>query len=218
MRNRNRVKVTMAARGRLAHNAGTGNDCRNETKRTRREGETREMDATRVLVAQHRAIESLFDEVEHETRRRGRASAVARLAEELIAHLAAEEAVFYPAARLVLDGGANATEQARSEHLLLRIELRRVLETSVTDESFGERIGSLRGIFADHVKNEEVEVFPRVACALPVAELEILGAEILASRPPVWIVTTEGRALVQSDGEWALRGSVSLPIPPGRDS
>jgi hypothetical protein len=176
------------------------------------------MDATRVLIAQHRAIEALFDEVEHEARRRGQASAVARLAEELIAHMAAEEAVFYPAARLVLDGGANATERGRSEHLLLRIELRKLLETSVTDESFRERIASLRGIHAEHVKDEEVELFPRVACALPVADLEILGAEILASRPPVWIVTTEGRSLVQSEGEWALRGSASLPIPPARDS
>ena len=186
------------------------------TQPKRKQEKTERMDATRVLVAQHRAIEALFEEVKHETRRRERTSAVARLAEELIAHMAAEEAVFYPATRRILDRGANAADRGRSEHLLLRIDLRRVLETSVVDASFGERVESLRALFSQHINEEEGELFPRVTHAVSVAQLAVLGAEVLASRPPVWIVTTEGRALVQSEGEWALRGSVSLPIPPAR--
>ncbi|MGA7124007.1 MAG: hemerythrin domain-containing protein, partial [Polyangiaceae bacterium] len=61
------------------------------------------MDATLTLVEQHRVIEGLFDEVAREGRRRARSSLVSSLAEELIAHLAAEETVFYPAVRRVLD-------------------------------------------------------------------------------------------------------------------
>jgi hemerythrin superfamily protein len=174
------------------------------------------MDATRVLVAQHRAIETLFDEVDHETRRRRRASAVSRLAEELIAHMAAEEAVFYPLARRVLDEGGDASNQGRNEHLLLRVELRRMLETSVTEAAFDERIEVLRALFAQHVRDEESSLFPRVAGRLTHVQLEALGVEILASRPPVWVVTPEGRALVHSGDQWALRSRVSLPIPPSR--
>ena len=46
------------------------------------------MKATRILIAQHRAIEALFEELARETRRTSRARAASRLAEELIAHMA----------------------------------------------------------------------------------------------------------------------------------
>jgi hemerythrin superfamily protein len=174
------------------------------------------MDAIGVLVAQHRAIEGLFEEAEQETGRRRLASAVSRLAEELIAHLAAEETVFYPALRRVLDDGPEITDRGRNEHLALRIELRRMLEASVSDASFRERIAGLRVLFERHVRQEEVELFPRFARAASDNQLQALGDEIIASRPPVWIVTTEGRALIQRNGEWSLRSRVSLPIPARR--
>jgi hemerythrin superfamily protein len=168
------------------------------------------MDATLALVAQHRAIEALFQEVAHERRRRARSSLVSRLAEELIAHLAAEEAVFYPAVRRALDRLPDDHDRGCDEHLLLRIELRGVLKTSAGDPSFGERIATLRALFADHVHDEETDLFPRVMRAVPEAEREALGAEILASRPHVWIVTTEGKTPVQGAGDWALRSRVSV--------
>jgi hemerythrin superfamily protein len=171
------------------------------------------MDAIGVLVAQHRAIVGLFEEVEHETRRRRLASAVSRLAEELIAHMAAEETVFYPELRRVLDDGPEVDDRIREEHLLLRIELRRMLEASVAEASFGERITGMRVLFDRHADHEERVLFPRFAQAASESQRQALGDEIIASRPPVWIVTTEGRALVQGNDEWALRSRVSLPIP-----
>jgi hemerythrin superfamily protein len=169
------------------------------------------MDAIRALVAQHRAIEALFDEVAQETRRRARANAVSRLTEEVIAHLAAEEAVFYPAVRHALDAEGDSSGPCGSEQLLLRSALRRMLETSVGDASFGERIEALHTHFAQHVQDEEAELFPRVLRTVPQAQREALGAEIVASRPPVWIVTTEGGAPIGSSDEWALGSRVCLP-------
>ena len=169
------------------------------------------MDATRALAVQHRTIEALFEDVAHKTRRRGRTTAVSRLAEELIAHLAAEETVFYPAVRRALDEDDEASDQVRDEHLAMRTELRRVLATNVADASFVERIDALRGYFAQHVRGEEAELFPRVVRVVSEAGREILGAEILASRPPVWIVTAEGRTPVRKDEDWARRSRVCLP-------
>lgn len=169
------------------------------------------MDATRALAVQHRTIEALFDDVAHETRRRGRSTAVSRLAEELIAHLAAEETVFYPAVRRALDEDDEESDQIRDEHLSMRTELRRVLATNVGDASFVARIDALRGFFARHVRDEEAELFPRVVSAVSEARREALGAEILASRPPVWIVTIEGRPSARRDEDWARRGRVCLP-------
>lgn len=181
------------------------------------------MNAIGILVAQHRAIEALFEESAQETRRRARSNAVSRLAEELIAHMAAEEAVFYPAVRAVADEAEEgAGDRGRGSHLTLRIELRRVLETSVGAPSFPARLDLLRRLFAQHVRDEELTLFPAVTAGSSDAELEALGAEILSSRPPVWIVTSEaeaaeGRSLVLSGGNWALRSGVTLPTPPPSD-
>jgi hemerythrin superfamily protein len=174
------------------------------------------MNATRVLVAQHRAIAALFDEIDCEIRRQARARAVSRVAEELIAHMAGEEAVFYPALLRIARLDPAAVDRSRGEHLALRVEMRRVLGTRIGDPAFAERLVALREIFGRHVAEEESMLFPRVERALSELDHEALGEEILASRPPVWIVTTEERALVHADDP-ILRGCVSLPIPPATE-
>ncbi len=169
------------------------------------------MDATSALAVQHRAIEQLFDNLAHETRRRGRTAGVSRLAEELVAHLIAEEDVFYPAVRRALGKGHGGASGAGNQHLALRIGLRKLLETNVGDASFVEHIDALKGSFAQHVHDDEAELFPRVVSEVSEAHREVLGAEILSSRPPVWIVTTERRAPSRSDDDWARGGRVCLP-------
>jgi Hemerythrin HHE cation binding domain len=185
------------------------------------------MKATSILIAQHRAIEALFEALARETRRQRRARTAARLAEEIIAHMAGEEAIFYPAVRRVLgdDVGPNArldgTPSDRSPalvptvegastdgsatdgpaidpHFMLRAQLRRVLATRVQEPAFQPRSEALRLLFAHHVQAEETGLFPRIEAALADGQLETLGADVLGSRPPIWVVTTEGHALMRS--------------------
>jgi hemerythrin superfamily protein len=187
------------------------------------------MKATRILIAQHRAIEALFEELARETRRQARARAASQLAEELIAHMAGEEAIFYPAVRRMLgdavgpgerpgavrfDGavtfdGASIEGSQVDPHFMLRAQLRRVLATHVQEPAFQPRSEALRLLFAHHVEVEETAVFPRVEEALADSQLETLGADVLGSRPPIWVVTTEAHALIRSDNP-AVRG-VRLP-------
>ncbi len=184
------------------------------------------MKATRILIAQHRAIEALFEELAGETRRASRARAASRLAEELIAHMAGEEAIFYPAVRRVLGvslrawdtplatppdfpvDGTRGEGSAVDTHFMLRVQLRRVLATRVQDPAFEPRSEALRLLFAHHVEAEETTIFPRVEAEVADSQLETLGADVLGSRPPIWVVTTEGRALIHSSK--AVRG-VRLP-------
>jgi hypothetical protein len=186
------------------------------------------MKATRILIAQHRAIEALFEELARETRRTSRARAASRLAEELIAHMAGEEAIFYPAVRRVLGSSLRAwdtplvapSDRERTldgtgvegspvdTHFMLRVQLRRVLATRVQDPAFEPRSEALRLLFAHHVEAEETSIFPRVEAEVADSHLETLGADVLGSRPPIWVVTTEGRALIHSSK--AVRG-VRLP-------
>jgi hypothetical protein len=180
------------------------------------------MKATGILIAQHRAIEALFADLARETRRTARARAVSRLAEELIAHMAGEEAIFYPAVRRFLgrdlrswesrrsssSDGVPAEEPAVDPHFMLRVQLRRVLAARVQEPAFEPRCEALRLLFTQHVEAEETALFPRVEAALADSQLETLGADVLGSRPPIWVVTTEARALIPSSK--AVRG-VRLP-------
>jgi hypothetical protein len=170
------------------------------------------MKATRILIAQHRAIEALFGELTRETHKQARARAASRLTEEIIAHMAGEEAVFYPAVQRVLGKSFGPRENpaqthaagaldgsATDPHFMLRVQLRRVLATRVQDPAFEPRSEALRLLFAHHVEVEETVLFPQVEGALPDSQLETLGAHVVGSRPPIWLVTTESRALLQSN-------------------
>ncbi len=161
------------------------------------------MNAIVALVSQHRSLELLFERFDGETSLEARVRTASDLAEELIAHLVAEEAVFHPAARRALGDEIDG-------HFMLRAQLRRVLATSVHDAAYPQRLEALRRLFARSVESEETDLFPRVEAALGQEELEALGAAILTSRPPVWMVTTEARALLQSVGPPSPQ-SVSLP-------
>jgi hypothetical protein len=174
------------------------------------------MNVTRILVGQHRAIEALFEELAGETRRLARARTLSRLTEELVAHMSGEEAIFYPAAVRVLgsacvSGGKRwqAGPSQVDEHLMLRAQLRRVLATDVHGPAFQPRFEALRLLFAHHAQAEENDLFPRLDAALAAPQLEALGAEVLASRPPVWAVTAEGHALIRWNSA-TMRG-VRLP-------
>jgi Hemerythrin HHE cation binding domain len=181
------------------------------------------MKATRILIAQHRAIEALFEELACETGRHARARAASQLAEELIAHMAGEEAIFYPAVRRMIGDAVGTWEtpnaaplegspvegSSMDPHVMLRAQLRRVLATRVQEPAFEPRSEALRLLFARHVEVEETGIFPRVEAALDDSQLEALGADVLGSRPPIWVVTTEAHALIESNGP-AVR-SVRLP-------
>jgi hemerythrin superfamily protein len=170
------------------------------------------MNATDVLRAQHRTIDALFDDVATERQPDARAHALSRLSEELIAHMASEEAVFYPAVERML-GLASVIAESHDEHLLVRAQLRRVLATEPGDAAIDTKIDVLRQLVQKHQGEEEGDLFVRVERALTGAELEVLGEEILNSRPPVWIVTTDAKP--PSQRGW--RGRVTLAIPPTRE-
>jgi len=141
------------------------------------------MNATRTLIAQHRAIQSLFDELAGETRRPARTRAASRLTEELIAHMAGEEAVFYPAARRVL--GRLAGGLPVDEHFMLRAQLRRVLATDLDGPAFEEPVDGIT-LVQRYIK----------APAPFITRVEFVGGQFLYA---VQVDTSEGFELCPAD-------------------
>ncbi|HEY4013198.1 MAG TPA: hemerythrin domain-containing protein [Polyangiaceae bacterium] len=116
------------------------------------------MKATTLLERQHRDLEQLCDAVE-----RGsvsmRQSLLPQLAGDLVAHLAVEEEVFYPAASAALHE-ETWLPAARKRHLQTKAALDLVLDMPTDGEEFARAMGELRRSFEVQAQ-EEASLFPR---------------------------------------------------------
>jgi hemerythrin-like domain-containing protein len=133
------------------------------------------MKATSLLEQQHRKVKALFKKLES-----GRSEAgpvLEELANDLIAHMAIEHELFYPAVQ-ALD--RELISEAFEEHSLAEIALKRLLATDPEDESFKARVTATKELIEHHVKEEEEELFPKVEKKLGSERLEQLGKEMKA--------------------------------------
>jgi hypothetical protein len=116
------------------------------------------MKATTLLERQHRNLQQLCEAVE-----RGsatiRASLLPQLAGDLVAHLAVEEEIFYPAACAALRENAwLGSSRVRQDKAMESLD--RVLATALDGEEFGPAIGELRSVVELHAEEEEERLFP----------------------------------------------------------
>lgn len=134
------------------------------------------MRAAEVLVAHHRELLGLLDDLEHDP---GRHDVLARLVHELAVHTQIEDELFYPAVVEVspLLSVAHAEHRQIDEQLagLLRAD-RRGREPEVRAQA---RL--LRSTLRHHIDEEEQGMLPH-AEALGPARLEELGAQLAARR------------------------------------
>ena len=136
------------------------------------------MEATKLLMRQHREIDRLFERFEaagddaSQTREQVRQ----KLSDALAVHAAVEEKIFYP-----------ATKDARTEELLHEaVEGHRaatriiadLLQTRVDDAQLDARMNVLKDQVQRHVHEEEKELFPVVRKMFERDELEQLGEEM----------------------------------------
>jgi len=136
------------------------------------------MKATTLLERQHRNLQQLCEAVE-----RGsasiRQSLLPQLAGDLVAHIAVEEQVFYPAASAALREDAWMRE-SRSRHAQARASLDRALDAPVDGEEFARAIGELRSVVELHAEAEEEVLFPRLERVLDAGAMRELGLSMMA--------------------------------------
>jgi len=114
------------------------------------------MDVTRILEADHRHVEDLFDRIE-KAKGADRQPLVDELATALRAHMELEETVLYPAMAPVT--GQEAVQEANTEHELGRKSLEDVLRLAPDEPGFGAALDATKAGIAHHVDEEENEVF-----------------------------------------------------------
>jgi hemerythrin-like domain-containing protein len=131
------------------------------------------MKATRLLEDQHRNVEALFDRL-----RRGRIgheAVLQTLADHLVAHMAIEQDIFYPAIRAIAEIPEETIAENYEEHALTELALKRLC-VARDEDSFRARLVALEELVSLHVNEEEEELFPLVEDAFSEAMLEQLGS------------------------------------------
>jgi hypothetical protein len=136
------------------------------------------MKATTLLERQHRNLQQLCEAVE-----RGsasiRASLLPQLAGDLVAHIAVEEQVFYPAACAALNE-EGWLRSGRSWHSRARQSLDRALDSAIDGDEFERAIGELREAVELHAEESEEMLFPRLERALDAGAMRELGVSMMS--------------------------------------
>lgn len=133
------------------------------------------MEATQLLSKQHRKVEGLFRKLERKNP--DAQTLVPELANDLAAHMAIEQELFYPAVREVDE---SLVLESYEEHALAEVALKRLLATDPQDEAFKARVTALKELIMHHVKEEEEDLFPKVQKKLGDDRLKELGKQMRA--------------------------------------
>jgi iron-sulfur cluster repair protein YtfE (RIC family) len=133
------------------------------------------MKATSLLESQHRNIEALFEKLE--CRQGSVAATLETLANHLVAHMAIEQEIFYPAIK-ALD--VERVNESYEEHALGELALKRLLGTNSQEPTFKARFTALKELTLQHLLEEEEELFPQVEEALSEDALLQLGKTMKA--------------------------------------
>lgn len=126
------------------------------------------MEAIEVLKAQHRLIEQLFLEIERAAAPEAKLRLTRDWCEKIVLHMDIEESIFYPAVASVR---SDLIENSYEEHRALRTSLGAFAHLQADEEIFSARLRETLDLMAQHIREEESELFP--AC------LELLSQETL---------------------------------------
>jgi len=134
------------------------------------------MKATDLLKKQHRKVEGLFSKLEKGGK--DRSELITELANDLAAHMAIEQAIFYPAVREI---DPEMVGESYEEHAIAEMALKRLLATELDQATFKPKLVALKELIEHHVEEEEEELFPEVEEKMESEELESLGDEMQAA-------------------------------------
>ena len=136
------------------------------------------MDAIKLLIDQHRKLESLMKTAVEASGPKARSAALVRVGDDLTKHLTSEEDLFYPAVK------AKRTEdillESLEEHLSLKRLLADLLALDPAAETWEAKFKVLKEQSEHHHEEEEENLFPKVRKMMDAAQLDALGQDMLA--------------------------------------
>lgn len=159
------------------------------------------MNAIKLLIDQHRKLESLMKTTIEAQQPAARASSLARVGDDLTKHLTSEEEVFYPAVK------AARTEdillESLEEHLSLKRLLADLLTLDPAAETWEPKFKVLKEQTEHHHEEEEENLFPKVSKMMDAARLDALGQDMLALQQRLQQSGAPREAVVEQTSEAA---------------
>jgi hemerythrin superfamily protein len=142
------------------------------------------MDATELLIADHREVRSLFGRFARSSREETRRTLAERIIRALSIHASIEEAKLYPALRDEVANGKDLFTESISEHQQVKVMLAELDDTldKAHTKPFAAKVGKLKVEVEHHVAEEETEIFPKLRGALSKKRLHELGRELQAAK------------------------------------
>jgi iron-sulfur cluster repair protein YtfE (RIC family) len=117
------------------------------------------MDPTKLLEADHRKVEDLFESIE-KAEGAERSRLVTELETAVRSHMQLEEEVLYPAMAPVT--GEETVQEGNNEHELARKSLQDMVAMAPDEPGFGAALEATKAGIQHHVEEEEGEVFPQL--------------------------------------------------------
>lgn len=170
------------------------------------------MDVIALLQADHRKVEDLFARYESLGRRalKGRRHVVERIIKELSLHVAAEEAVLYPAIRAAVEEKEtdDLVLESLEEHHLVRRALDELEGMDSSEERFHPKVIVLIESVRRHIEDEEKALFPEVSQALDKGRLDELGEALERAKKTVTTHSNPQLPEEPAGNLLAIRGAV----------
>ena len=139
-------------------------------------------DALELLRKDHADVKKLFKQFDRRASRsdiEGKVNIANRICMELLIHMQVEEALFYPAARDMLDA-ADMVNEASVEHGSAKSLIAQIQDLDPEDAMYDAKVTVLGEYIRHHVKEEEKEMFPKMKKAD--IDLVALGEKIVARK------------------------------------
>lgn len=121
-------------------------------------------DATTLLIHDHDSVKAKFKEFEAMGNRVrvGKKKLADAICTELTIHTMIEEEIFYPAVKRQAEDGPAMIKEALAEHAGAKELIAQIKAMAPGDENLNEMVMKLSEEIAQHVKEEEQEMFPKV--------------------------------------------------------
>ena len=141
--------------------------------------EGKAQEATRLLRADHKLVNELFDQFEAARSSAKKQALALEICTELTIHAQIEKEIFYPAIEKVLKDKTLVPE-AKVEHETLKNLIAQIEGESPGTELYDAKVKVLSEYVKHHVKEEQNEIFPKVKESK--LDLIELGAQLAARK------------------------------------
>ncbi|MFC4060173.1 hemerythrin domain-containing protein [Planomonospora corallina] len=133
-----------------------------------------------MIIADHRDVESLFDRLRKEPE--NRPALVAELAAKFVAHSRGEEELVYPEIVKAMPSERGEVHHGAEEHHEAERLLLRLLDADPGAAEFDTTLDEFVRAVTHHVEEEESEILPALAEAVPAQRLQELGRAFSARK------------------------------------